>query len=163
IVVGQRDEVRTALGQARSSLASAEAERERARRVIDDMYTQVAEKWLAHQPRLQPLQREFLQKALRYYQDFARDDTADPEARLADGYSILGQTLENPATLPAAEDAYRQALAIRERLTARAPAEPEYQALLAETIQNLGRLHYLGQRFDQSGKAFERAVALGER
>lgn len=37
-----------------------------ARRTVDDIYTQVAEKWLVDQPQLEPLQREFLEKALHY-------------------------------------------------------------------------------------------------
>ncbi len=43
-----------------------------ARRAVDEMYTQVAERWLADQPRMQPIQREFLEKALRFYEEFAR-------------------------------------------------------------------------------------------
>ena len=42
-----------------------------ARQAVDEMYTQVAEKWLAQQPKLTPLQREFLEKALAFYEQFA--------------------------------------------------------------------------------------------
>jgi hypothetical protein len=45
----------------------AKSEREFARQVVDDMYTKVAEKWLSSAPGLQPLQREFLEKALGFY------------------------------------------------------------------------------------------------
>src|SRR5262249_55940579 len=39
-----------------------------ARRAVDDMYTQVATKWLAHQPQMEPVQQEFLKKALAFYE-----------------------------------------------------------------------------------------------
>ena len=43
----------------------ARLQRQQARQAVDDMYTEVAEKWL--EDRLDPLQREFLEKALAYY------------------------------------------------------------------------------------------------
>ena len=54
--------------------ARAEANFRLARAAVDDMYTQVAEKWLAQEPQMEPLQREFLLKALRFYERFARPD-----------------------------------------------------------------------------------------
>ena len=35
-------------------------QRDRARKAVDEMYTEVAQKWLSQQPQLEPLQREFL-------------------------------------------------------------------------------------------------------
>ena len=46
------------------------------------MYTQVAEKWLAQQPKLTRLQREFLEKALAFYEQFAAEGKDNPQARL---------------------------------------------------------------------------------
>ena len=43
------------------------------------MYTRVAEEWLRDQPGLRPLQREFLDEALAFYQAFARVQDEDPE------------------------------------------------------------------------------------
>jgi hypothetical protein len=60
----------------------AEAEGRRiARQAVDDMYTEVAEKWLKDQPRMQQVQRDFLEKALTYYEGFAREKGDDPETR----------------------------------------------------------------------------------
>ena len=44
-----------------------------ARKAVDEMYTQVAEKWLAQQPKLTQVQREFLEKALAFYEQFATE------------------------------------------------------------------------------------------
>src|SRR5262249_26434237 len=55
-------------------LAQKRAEADRsgvlARHAVDEMYTEVAEKWLATQPYLEPLQRDFLLKALAFYEEF---------------------------------------------------------------------------------------------
>src|SRR5262249_47861832 len=52
-----------------------------ARRAVDKMYLQVAEKWLRRQPNMEELQKEFLQEALSFYQEFARDEGVEPDAR----------------------------------------------------------------------------------
>ena len=72
--VSQRD-------RAKNAEADAVSQRDRARKAVDEMYTQVAEKWLAQQPRLELVQREFLLKALAFYQEFARVRSSDPEVR----------------------------------------------------------------------------------
>src|SRR5262249_54453913 len=60
----------------------ARAQRRLARRAVDKMFTQVAEKWLARRAGLEPLQREFLEEALAFYQEFAKEESTDPDARL---------------------------------------------------------------------------------
>jgi serine/threonine protein kinase len=66
----------------RKARGEAETNLRAARQAVDDMYTQVAEKWLAQQPQLESLQREFLQKALRFYMDVAEPSSNDPAIRL---------------------------------------------------------------------------------
>jgi serine/threonine protein kinase len=57
--------------QTRAALARAEAKTAWARRAVNDMYTGVAEKWLANEPHMTDLQRDFLRKALDYYEELA--------------------------------------------------------------------------------------------
>ena len=45
------------------------------------MYTKVARKWLANEPRMTPLQKEFLDKALSFYDELAREQPTDPASR----------------------------------------------------------------------------------
>ena len=61
--------------------ARAEANFRLARAAVDDMYTQVAERWLAQEPQMEPLQREFLLKALQFYQRFSRPEESSAELR----------------------------------------------------------------------------------
>jgi serine/threonine protein kinase len=48
----------------------------------NDMYVQVAEKWLADEPQMEPLQREFLLKALAFFERYAEQEGDSPSARL---------------------------------------------------------------------------------
>ena len=45
------------------------------------MYTQVAERWLADQPRMEQVQREFLEKARAVYEELADDRDVDSIVR----------------------------------------------------------------------------------
>src|SRR5262249_61325675 len=49
-------------------------QRDFARRAVDDMYTDVAERWLDQEPHMEGVQREFLLRALEYYREFAQDE-----------------------------------------------------------------------------------------
>ena len=71
-----------------------------ARQVVDDMYSQVAEKWLSENGTLTAVQIEFLEKALAFYQQLPVDESADPlvqhethraQARVARMQSSLGR------------------------------------------------------------------------
>jgi serine/threonine protein kinase len=87
-----RDAERQALQQAEANNEAADRQRQRAvanlrlaRKAVDTMYTEVAEKWLAKQPRMQPLQRKFLEEALDFYQRLAKQESADPTDRFEVG------------------------------------------------------------------------------
>src|SRR5262249_33101882 len=61
--------------------ARAEENARMAREAVDDMYTQVAEKWLSQEAQLEETQREFLEKALRFYERLAASEDDSPEIR----------------------------------------------------------------------------------
>jgi hypothetical protein len=65
VVVGERNDALRQRDLARE-------QRRFARRVVDDMYTDVTEKWLADGAKLDATQHRFLQKALSYYLDCNR-------------------------------------------------------------------------------------------
>ena len=81
----QRDRARTAEADAIVQRDEARSQRQHARQAVDQMYTEVAKKWLSQQPRLEPLQRDFLLKALAFYQEFARESGNDLETRARGG------------------------------------------------------------------------------
>ena len=120
--IAQRD-------RARDAELEAVSQRNRARRAVDEMYTEVAQKWLSQQPRLEPLQREFLLKALAFYQEFARDRGNDPEARAASARAELraGDIQKKLGEHGSAHHAYRRAVELFKELAAEHPNDPEYR------------------------------------
>ena len=78
------------------------------------MYTQVAEKWLAEQASLTPLQREFLEKALAFYERFAAEEGSDPQVRHEAIRALyrVGLIRERLGRHAEAEAAFRQVVAL---------------------------------------------------
>jgi eukaryotic-like serine/threonine-protein kinase len=150
--------------RARGAEKYAIAQRNRARNAVDEMYTQVAERWLSQQAQLEPLQREFLLKALAFYQDFAREQAANPRARQDEAlaYKRVGNIqlkLENDRE---AEQAFRRALEILEPLATAFPNVIEYRAGLADNYHNLGSVLEATGRHALAERALRRAVKVRE-
>src|SRR5262249_12398373 len=57
----------------------AEERRKEADQVVNDMYLKVAEEWLQDQPSPEQKQREFVQKALAYYERRVEEEQHKPE------------------------------------------------------------------------------------
>ena len=153
----------------------AEAERQRdkarerlsmARRAVDDMYTQVATKWLAQQPRLEPAQREFLLKALAAYERFTREDEGDSPAlrrELALALQRAGEIRLKLGEFKAAESDLRRARAAQRELVTRFLSAPEYRRDLSTTLVSLALLLQTTGRPAESIAAYYEAVALQRR
>src|SRR5262249_17785792 len=60
---------------------AAEANFKRALDAVDQMLTRVAEAQLAHVPQMEPVRRDLLQEALRFYQEFLRERGDSPVVR----------------------------------------------------------------------------------
>src|SRR5262249_59980444 len=101
-----------ALVRVRESLAEADRQRAQARKAVDEMYTQVAEKWLSREGELTSLQRDFLEKAQAFYEQFAREQADDPEARAEAGKaaSRVGQIQAQLGQSSGALEAHQRAL-----------------------------------------------------
>jgi tetratricopeptide (TPR) repeat protein len=139
-------------------------QRNRTRRVVDKLYSQVAEKLLEQEPQMTRLQREFLEEALRLYQELAQEGGNDPAVRfdvaaayrrIGTLYSALGQHKES-------EEAFGKANAMLDRLLEQFPARPEYRQELATSCQSLGVLLRNTGRFDEAEAATRKAVGLNE-
>jgi serine/threonine protein kinase len=144
--------------------AEAERGRELARRAADEMYTQVAEKWLASQPYLEPLQREFLLRALAFYQEFSllagEDRTARREAAIA--FRRVGDIERRLGETAKARAAYREAGKRLEALSAEDPPDPICRAELASLLNQSGDLYRLNGELGDALLSHERALGLFE-
>jgi tetratricopeptide (TPR) repeat protein len=135
-----------------------------ARQAVEDMYTQVAEKWLADQPRMDPLQRQFLEKALDYYERFAQESSTDPAVRREKGqaYHRMGDILRKLSRHPEAEKAYRRAIELLDHLMRERPGQAQYRHELAHAHNRLGIVLTATGRRSEAEESFRRAMALQE-
>jgi tetratricopeptide (TPR) repeat protein len=133
-----------------------------ARRAADEMYTQVAEQWLGQQPQLTEVQRDFLQKALRFYQEFAREEGTDPSLRLdkARAYDRVAHIQYDLGHEGEAERPAREALALLERLAADFPDVPDYRREVASGDHNLGLVLAATGRLGEAEQAYRQALLL---
>jgi tetratricopeptide (TPR) repeat protein len=138
----------------------AEASRAEARQAVDDMHTRVAESVLAGLPHVQPLQRELLEKALRFYQKevATRLGQPDTESELARTYFRIGSIERLLGRSAEAEASTREAVARFERLAAAEPADLDRQAALARGQRLLGMILTDAGQVPQAEAAYAAAV-----
>ena len=132
------------------------------RQAVDEMYTQVAEKWLAQQAELTQVQKQFLEKALAFYQRLATEESADPavlfetakaEQRVGEIQNKLGKHAE-------AEAAYRRAIELFAQLAREAQDSAKYNQGLAKTRRSLGSLLFFTGRPQEAEQEQRLALTL---
>jgi serine/threonine protein kinase/tetratricopeptide (TPR) repeat protein len=133
-----------------------------ARQAVDDMYTKVAENWL--EDRLDPLQKEFLEKTLAHYQTLTGQAAGDPAVRLehARAFERMGDIQRKLGNVKEANTEYRRALAILEPLHAGQPDDGEVRRALALTQTRLGDLMLRRGQNDQAEPLYHQALGLQE-
>ena len=131
-----------------------------ARQAVNDMYTKVAENWL--EDRLDPLQKEFLEKTLNYYETFTRQAAKEPEVRLEHGrtYQRMGDIHRKFGRTAESAAAYHRALGILEPLLNEAPGDPEVRRALAVTRSHLGDLSARRNLNDEAALHYKQAEDL---
>src|SRR5262249_51442729 len=131
-----------------------------ARRAVDEMYTEVAECWLARTPHLERVQQQFLEKARHFYEEFARDARADPVARQEAARALrrVGDIDRRLGDLTEAEAAYDKAAG---SLAVLYKERPDDERTLEESaILHTGRggLFFATSRFEQAEREFRQAL-----
>ena len=150
---------------ARRAGFDATLQRDEARQAVDEMYTEVAEQWLAQQAALEPLQEKFLQKALGYYERFAGQASTDRKERLkmAQAYRRIANIQEKLGHRGEAKSACRRAMGIIERIVADAPSDAECRCELAVSQGTLGRLMWHTGPREAAERLMRDAIALLEK
>jgi serine/threonine protein kinase len=148
------------------ALRQAEAKTRWARRAVDDMYTGVAEKWLANRPHMTEVKRQLLRKALDFYEELSKERSTDPEVQLqtAIAYGRLGAISEGLIGYTATAEGYlRQAERMARDLAEAFPAQAAYREEQVRATYVLG--HALGAhaRFDEAEAPLRRACSLADR
>jgi serine/threonine protein kinase len=143
---------------------SAEANFQSALEAVDQMLTRVGETELLNVPQMEPVRRNLLQDALRFYQEFLRKRSDSPRVRseAASAYLRLGQIQILLGQRNDGEEAYRQAVALLEQLLAESPGDPDFRHKLAGVHADRGALYLSTQRWAQAEAAFQKVGALRE-
>jgi serine/threonine protein kinase len=131
-----------------------------ARQAVDTMYLDVAQNWFDRQPGASELQKQFLAKALQYYQAFAEDEEDDEEARSdrAMAYVRVGRILTlSLAKEGEAQAPLRRANALLEELARQHPDKGNYALRLADAKVQLAYAGAADRR-----QLFEKGVRLME-
>jgi len=112
-----------------------------ARQAVDETYAQVA-KWLAYMPSSEPVQQEFLAKALEYYKQFSREtpDDTDLTLKTADVHVYLGVIQRRLGHQTEAAQSWDKARAILASMPAAAKHEAAYRYSLANCQRARGQL-----------------------
>jgi eukaryotic-like serine/threonine-protein kinase len=142
----------------------AEASFRKAREAVDEYFTKVSESKLLNVPGLQPLRKELLESARKYYQDFlgergedksVRADAAKAWFRVGDLNTYVGSPQE-------AALAFRKAQELYEALLADHPESLSYRAELARSLNSLANQYANLDLPDDALETQEAAVALYE-
>jgi serine/threonine protein kinase/tetratricopeptide (TPR) repeat protein len=153
--------------QARTHRAyQAEAQlRRKTRQAVDEMYGQVAQQLLVEKPDMEKVRRDFLEKALAYYRDFAVRPEADAVARHEAAKALLrvGDIERQLGHYPEAESAYRQAVPLLDDLAGHHPEEPSYRENLVTCYERLGFTLSDTGRLGEGERSYRQGLALAER
>jgi serine/threonine protein kinase/tetratricopeptide (TPR) repeat protein len=127
-------------------VAALEAEgkrRKQTRAALDAMTSQIIEDRLAKQPVLSREHKQFLERTLRYYEEFAADTGQDEESRtgVADAFHRVGVIRERLGQFEDAEATYDRSRELYARLVADFPGSPTYRHRLAGSLKSLGILY----------------------
>ena len=154
-----REQQRTA-----GALKQADARFELVRKAVDEMYTQVAEKWLAKQPKLTQIQREFLEKALAFYRQLAAERGGNLKAQLDASRARKRVALieESLGRFDRAEASYRRMIEELVALSAQHPDDAACSEELASTLALLGKIQSIFNEFREAESLQKRSVLVGE-
>ena len=136
-------------------------ERNRARQAVDDMYTQFAEELLPDLPGKEQVRREFLLKALKYYEEEAGQgngaDAATREAR-ANAYLRVGRIHHMLSEEEQAEAAFQSAVALWNELVKDDPNQPNHRLSLARSLNLLGLQSWVKGRHPEAEQSYSRSL-----
>jgi serine/threonine protein kinase len=136
----------------------AETQGQQARHAVQ-LLTKVAD--IGFDDQLDPLQKEFLEDALQYYEQFTSRVASDPAVKQEHGrvYQQMGDIQRKLGRLPESKKAYSKAMEILEPLANRASAGPEPRRALARTQTLLADLLVRsGADKDQAEPLYSKAV-----
>jgi len=131
-------------------------------RTVDDLYTQVAQRWWSQQPYMEQVQREFLLKALHAYEEFSKEKGDAPRWRLetAKAARRVGDINHKLGERARAAEAYALAISGLKRLADEFPLERLQRDELANALNNHGNLLREQGRWNDAAESYRQAQKL---
>jgi tetratricopeptide (TPR) repeat protein len=138
-----------------------------ARQAVDEFHTQVSQSPELKAHNLERLRTRLLESAAQFYEKFVKDQGGDSEVRAERGraYSRLGEIYGGTGQKEKAENSFKEALAVHERLVADFPADLKHRHDLAQTYLEQSKSFYRignwqGRRNVPALAAAQRALAV---
>jgi tetratricopeptide (TPR) repeat protein len=152
---GSRDEARRQRNRAEQNFREA-------RQAVDDSFTRVSESTLLHTPGLQPLRKQLLQDALRYYQGFVHRLADQPgvQDELAAALDRLARITSEIGSKEEALEYLRQERAIYQRLASSRPSDARRRRELARSIAAIALLRAETGRRVEALSDYDEALAI---
>jgi tetratricopeptide (TPR) repeat protein/tRNA A-37 threonylcarbamoyl transferase component Bud32 len=149
-----------------------EAEQERTR--ADESFRQAhqavndclrASEELSQLPGTQPVRKQLLDAALRYYEKFLEQRRDDPglRAELAEAYYRVATITQTIGSRTDARAAYRHALTLYQDLAREQPQEPRWQHALVNTLNGLAITQDSDGQIDDALESARQALAICDR
>jgi serine/threonine-protein kinase len=144
--------------------ARADASFRQARQAVDEYFTRVSESQLLDVPGMQPLRKELLESARKYYQEFVQQRSDDRSVRSETAATLyrVAWISENTGSLAEAEASFRKAVALYERLARAYANDPKFRIDLAIAYSSLGHVLSNLDRLDEARAWGRMALALRE-
>ncbi|MFP6752279.1 MAG: serine/threonine-protein kinase [Pirellulaceae bacterium] len=135
-----------------------------ARRVVDGFLTDVSQSELLDQPRLEPLRRQLLEKALAYYQQFVEQESDNLEllAYLGGAHQRLGDILRELGDFEGAFDEYQQMNKVAQQLVDDDPEDMFNTKYLAMSFNRIGTTLAMDGKHEAAIEAFHKGIAIKE-
>jgi tetratricopeptide (TPR) repeat protein len=142
----------------------AKKQREQAKIVVDEMYTRVATRWLVDEPRMEQLQREFLEKALQFYEDYGKNPNVDSTSKLprALAFKNAAAISEKLGDEINALTRYQHAINLLNELGREAPTPPGIRLELAKIYRDYGFVLDRNRQRTEGETAIRRGIQLSD-
>jgi eukaryotic-like serine/threonine-protein kinase len=150
--------------QAEAQHERAEINFQRACDAVDQLLTEVGQNWLSNTPRLEPVRRALLEKALKFCQSFLDEKSADPDVRrrTAWAYRRAANIHHYQGQPELAKKENDRAIALFGALAADFPEQPRHRMELAGCYLHEGRLCESANRLRDAEVSLRQALALQE-
>jgi serine/threonine protein kinase len=139
----------------------AESNLRKARDAVDQMLIRVADEKLARIPGVEPLRKQLLEDALKFYEQFLeqRGDEADLRFEVAQAWCRVGTIQDRLGQSANALIALENAARIVMELGRQRPNERQYFVLLAESSVKIGATNYMSGNYKDAEVALNQGLA----